>query len=818
MNFLSLRDNIRHLLSGGGDDFLDSLSSEERSLLLSVLDDIQKTGKSPVLDSLWMSDFKERPVSIDRFLEDNYYLGQVGKSVYPIWRKELRIVCDPINNIFEWIIRGSIGGGKTSIAIIMLIYRIYWLLCLKNPQDYYGLIKGSPIIFALFNIFKYLAKGTSYKYLTGWIGLSPFFKERGLEGELKKSEMIEFRNNISIALGSQAVHALGQNIIGGLPLAGETCIRLANGADIPIWRLAYSSLYDKFTVFGLTNSRDLSFSEATAFKSGTNIQLYRVKLSNNNSVRCAREHQWMLRDGSYKETSDLKQGDSLMPFYYPLHTFYDIEEIFVDRVKLTQDYEDVYCLNVPSTSNYAISAGVFHHNCDEADMGKSKSISDADLSQVAAMYAEVRSRMDSRFIQKGGYNPGILALVSQVKGRSFLDDHVKKVSSDPRTRLTSYPLWVLKSDRFDLTKMFKVVVGNQQQRSFIIQNEDDFKAAQAKSLKIIDVPEELRPRFTYDLDEAIQNIAGIATYGTNLFLPRRDRLYKCYDLATPRLHPFDVDVVTLSIEDGDESSIIDVFDRTKCMNQFDKVSGRWTPRFFPGSERAIHIDLAVNRDCAGIAMGTIGDLKDVVRFDTEGKPYTTRAYNIFIDFALKIKAAKGSEIDFSKIRQFIFFLDSIGYPIRWIGCDGFQSVDTLQIMKKAKFETKLISMDKNATGYSYLRSCIMELRFDMYRYEPFVKEVTKLEDHTLTKHKPPIDHPPKGSKDVADAIGGVVTRLTEEISILHAEIKDAYIDNLSNVVSAIDPSTPETKRSEELSKLAGVSVKKHNPLADLFKR
>ncbi|AMM44821.1 hypothetical protein SP15_022 [Bacillus phage SP-15] len=49
-------------------------------------------------------------------------------------------------------VTGGIGLGKSTIAVIGLGYSLHKLLCLKNPQEYYGLTKSSIIGIAFFNI------------------------------------------------------------------------------------------------------------------------------------------------------------------------------------------------------------------------------------------------------------------------------------------------------------------------------------------------------------------------------------------------------------------------------------------------------------------------------------------------------------------------------------------------------------------------------------------------------------------------------------------------------------------------------------------
>lgn len=625
-------NNILNRLKQGDKSALEELSPEEQKMIHLVLDEFSSKGNSRTLDALWTLDYVRRPVSIDEFLGNDFYLGKVGVDIFPKWRDELRKVFDPRKNISEWILRGSIGSGKTSIAVISLLYKIHQLVCLKNPQKYYGLIDKSPIVFGLFNIWKYLAKSTSYQYLREWTKLSRFFMEFQDKGdaEFLKTGYIHYPKNISIALGAAAIHALGQNIFGGL--------------------------------------------------------------------------------------------------------------------------------------------------LDEADMGRNKSMSHDELSQVADAYGQVRARMDSRFLQKGGDNPGILLLVSQVRGKdAFLEKHASKMQGDPNTRVTAFALWEIKDKLFG-KKTFRVVVGDQRSKSYIPDDSKE-KSEIRSGLQIINVPEELRPRFEYDLDAAIRDLAGVPTYGSDLFLTRRDKLFECYDLAKDRKHPFTTDTVYLSIENSDNTSIVDCFRKEACMRQFDKATGAWTPKWYPGIDRAIHVDLSKNKDATGISMGCIGDIREVVRFDQDERPYRTRDYCIFVDFVLQIKAVKGSEIDFGKIRSFIFYLHAIGFPIKWISYDGWQSIDSLQQSKKAGYEVKQISVDRKPDRYNYLKTTIYENRLDIYNYEPFTEEITKLQDHTLDpRRKPPIDHPLNGSKDTSDAVTGMTTRLLEEKGLLHPSHPNKLLD------------------------------------------
>lgn len=642
-------------------------SRDELYVVQKILEEIDEYGRSDTLDALYKNDFERKPVSVEEFLTDDYYLGRVGSSVYPVWRRDLNVVLSPLSEVGEWVIRGSIGAGKTYVAVIAIIYKIYYLLCLSNPQKFHGLATGSPIVFGLFNVFKYLASATSYKYLTTWLrDMSPFFSEvrgdhRFSDRILTNKQVLALPKNISIALGASAIHALGQNLMGGL--------------------------------------------------------------------------------------------------------------------------------------------------CDEAEFGKSKSMTSHEKSQVADLYHNVRTRMDSRFMQRGGVNPGLLCLVSSARDTDqFLTQHIKAKKDSDKTYISQYALYEVKEE-YKNSSTFKVVIGDKLHRSYIV---DDPNSDVRPGARVIDVPVEFKDAFEYDIDTAIRDIAGVETYGSTLFFPQRDRLLKALDCSTPRNHPFSQDEVILSIDD--EIGLEDYFLQDELIELWDKTNLLYRPKFYPHADRYIHVDLAKNRDCAGLAMTCVSKTVIIDRINKAGMRVKARDYMHFVDLMVRIRAAHGSEIDFSKIRQFIFFLiDTCKFRVRWVSYDSYQSTDSIQILKKEKIQAKELSLDKKPGPYRTFRSVLMEGRLDWYYYDPFFTEITKLEDHTLEGGKK-IDHPPGGSKDVADATCGSVvgSLLTKGVQITGTDAAQS-VERVESYIKA-------TKEPAKLKSVDWLKPKdqNRNPLDSLF--
>ena len=67
-----------------------SCSELEKKELRRIIEEVSLHGYSQTLETLWLSDFKEVPVSIDEFICNDYYLGltnRSGQAVYPYWKQ-----------------------------------------------------------------------------------------------------------------------------------------------------------------------------------------------------------------------------------------------------------------------------------------------------------------------------------------------------------------------------------------------------------------------------------------------------------------------------------------------------------------------------------------------------------------------------------------------------------------------------------------------------------------------------------------------------------------------------------------------------------
>jgi len=176
--------------------------------------------------------------------------------------------------------------------------------------------------------------------------------------------------------------------------------------------------------------------------------------------------------------------------------------------------------------------------------------------------------------------------------------------------------------------------------------------------------------------------------------------------------------------------------------------------YFPS--HCIHVDLALSGDACGLSMGHFNGLTK------EG------GVKVYIDLMMRLTGTKENKIDISKVREYIYALTQLGFKIALVTYDGFQSADSIQILTKKGYRVELLSVDRTIGPYTDLKEAINTDRLDYYYVpsgipekpsasEVFVKEAMRLEEIEGKK----VDHPPKGSKDVADSVAGVVHNIVK---------------------------------------------------------
>lgn len=194
-------------------DIFSSVSKDEQQILKQILVELAETGESRTYNDIWLSDYKEIPVSKRRFLTDPQYLGASnnnGQSIYPAWMEVMEELERTGNQYYEIVFTGATRTGKTSTAVSDCAYNLYKLMCLRNPQEYFSLKAVTTIQIFFFNITQTLAKGVAYREFNSTLATSEWFMSHG---HMSKSEeypaYVPEGGLIKISYGSEASHALG---------------------------------------------------------------------------------------------------------------------------------------------------------------------------------------------------------------------------------------------------------------------------------------------------------------------------------------------------------------------------------------------------------------------------------------------------------------------------------------------------------------------------------------------------------------------------------------------------------------------------------
>jgi len=263
---------------------------------------------------------------------------------------------------------------------------------------------------------------------------------------------------------------------------------------------------------------------------------------------------------------------------------------------------------------------------------------------------------------------------------------------------------------------------------------------------LIEVPEAYRIDFERNPQKALRDLAGIPPEVVDAFISLADRV-ELASISWQEQH---------RTPDGELSpSPVNSNPRHPEFEPWFRANG--DPR-----KRVMHIDLAVSGegDALGMAMGHVDHML-TDQDNQERKPY------IVIDMLLRMKGPSHGEIMLSDVRNIVYRIrDELGFRLRQVTMDGFNSTDTLQQLRRKHFDANYLSIDRNTLPYEDLRDAIYEKRISWPPYFTYVRIGDTELEHVLNREilqlqdtGKKIDHPTGGSKDLADAVAGVCTTL-----------------------------------------------------------
>lgn len=353
-------------------------------------------------------------------------------------------------------------------------------------------------------------------------------------------------------------------------------------------------------------------------------------------------------------------------------------------------------------------------------------------------YDTIHSRIASRFIDEetNGHKGLLIAIGQMKKGNGFAARKYEDLLTDDRAYVIRMSIWEsLGWNRFLHADGTRDSFWYDIKRKRIVP---EAVAAVVDSKEIIEVPNAYRKNFDNAPEKALKDLAGIPPASSDPFISLTHKIDEAVEKWIER--------------HGPDSPVND--------NPVRPVFAEWFTANSDTRRRALHIDIATSGDGDALGMA-MGHIEEIVEVDGEKKPY------IVFDMLFRVRALPGTEILLSDIRRVVYDLkEERRFRIIDVTMDGFQSTDTMQQLRKKKFHVDYLSVDRSTLPYEDLREAIYDSRIEFPPYETYlvkgadrtiqvaVQELQQLQD---TGKK--IDHPAGGSKDLSDAMAGVVSTL-----------------------------------------------------------
>lgn len=610
------------------------LPPHEQAALREVHDLVVK-GRSQEFEQLAEAEYKKRPVNIETFLTDPYFLGESGNSLWPRLRADMIELFE--GDYYEGALGGAIGWGKSFFATCAMAYTIYQMSCLRSPQKTYGIDSGSFIYIAMLSVTEKVARRVAVNELIGKIEHSRYFKEHFPLRAAPSQLEIKFPNQIQVVAGSTGSSAIiGLNVFAG----------------------------------------------------------------------------------------------------------------FIDESSFMGDAKEV------DRSGKFIAA----------DNGEK-------------IYKSIIRRMKSRF-QRAGRLPGVLLTVSsKERPGAFIEKRIREAreQDDKHFFVREYATWDVKPTDDFSPGIFKVVAGNDKIQSRILMGDDPKEEERFREmgLQIIEVPVDYRMDFERDIDGSLRDVAGIATEAVSPFMQRTDTIFEAVD---PTLPIGTRDDGGTPIEEWVANAPLQIqwplvaqqFER-KLTGGFVEVA--WRPLRHPNAIRYVHIDPSLTGDATGLAIAHVANWTEVTRRDFGGDEYTELAPVLETDLLLRIIPPPGDEILLSDVRSIVYQFIEHGFQVGYVSMDQYQSADALQQFRKRGIEAELVSVDRTTEPYDVLKGAFYEKRLRTQRHEYLAIELRNLQRVPTSGGRVKIDHPKlmtgprgnqvRGSKDLADALSGVVYSITQ---------------------------------------------------------
>ena len=180
-----------------------------------------------------------------------------------------------------------------------------------------------------------------------------------------------------------------------------------------------------------------------------------------------------------------------------------------------------------------------------------------------------------------------------------------------------------------------------------------------------------------------------------------------------------------------------------AVDQFGRFEDWFAPD--PDKEYFIHVDLAQKHDHCAVAMSHVQKWVNIKVTDTYSQP----APIVEVDVVRFWTPTPDKSVDFTEVKDCILSLKTKGFKIRLCTFDRWNSHDMMQQLKQYGINTELLSVAKK--HYDDMAMVVLEERLKGPHIPLLIDELLQLR---IMRDK--VDHPRKGSKDLADAVCGSI--------------------------------------------------------------
>lgn len=383
--------------------------------------------------------------------------------------------------------------------------------------------------------------------------------------------------------------------------------------------------------------------------------------------------------------------------------------------------------------------------------------------QAQIVYNNITRRRKSRFITKGP-SPGIISVLSSVRYLGdFMDRRLQQYEALQGTEDAEQHTYVMRRAQYhahppdDYTGVqFRLLVGSTEYGTRVLKDDEVAGRHYPLNARVEEVPIEYKQDFLRDPEGALRDVCGIATDVISPYITQRHKIIAAITRGRNRgMKPWvlDADIDLANSEEG--------------VSMMPQIIEENLPKD-KNAPRYVHVDLSISGDRCGVAIVKVAGFKQVTNADhvIEHLPHYV------LEQGITIKPNTAHELDIAEVRRWIMSLKSYyGINIAVVTYDGFQSRESMQLLRKAGIPSMHVSVDSDMAPYDTLKVALYQDRIDFQDHELLKVELSNLEYNAKKKK---VDHNPKGSKDLADAVAGAVysasiaravrgeTRMTDE--------------------------------------------------------